>query len=229
MAGTYRNLIAILLSILIPEMLLAASPAAIMYAKGGDVLLNGVLAPESSAIFTGDRMTTTSTAAVNLVLQGSSVVVDPRSTLVYEGTFLDLSAGGASVITCNQMQGRSGGVTVTPSAPVETHYRIAHENGRLLVAALKGSVRVVDHGTETLLAAGNAMSFAEDQPDQNDKRHDKRKDIPPPISPGGVAPGGAILIGAAVAGVAGGAVAIILLTTQGPCQKVSPEGNPYCQ
>lgn len=229
MAGAYRSVIAVLLCILIPGTLLPASQAAMMYAKGGDVLLNGVPAPESSAIFAGDRVTTTSTSAVNLVLQGSSVVMDPQSTLLYEGTFFDLSAGGASVITCNQMQGRSGGVTVTPSAPVDTHYRIAHENGRLLVAALAGSVKVVDHGTETLLAAGNAMSFAEDQPEQNDKRHDKRKGVPPsPISPAGVSPGSYILIGAAAAGSAG-ALAIVFLTTQGTCQKVSPEGNPNCQ
>ena len=229
MAARCKSLIAVLLCLLMTGTLFAGSPGAVVYAQGDGVLLNGGLAPQSSAMFAGDRVTTTSTSAANVVLQGSSVVLDPQSTLLYEGDFFDLSAGSASVITRNQMQGRSGGVTVTPSAPVETHYRIAHENGRLLVAALTGSVRVVDHGTETLLAAGNAMSFAEDQPDQNDKRHDKRKDIPPPISPGGVAPGGAILIGAAVAGVAGGAVAIILLTTQGPCQKVSPEGNPNCQ
>jgi len=219
MAGTCRSLIAVLLCSLMPLALSAASPAAMVYAKGGDVFLNGVLAPESYAIFTGDRVTTTSTSAVNLALQGSSVVVDPQSTLLYEGTFFDLSAGGASVITRNQMQGRSGGVTVTPEAPVETHYRMAHNNGNLLVAALSGSVKVVDHGTEMLLAAGNAMSFAEDQPDQNDKR----KRTPPPVA-GGVSATGPVLIGVAVAGAA---VAIVLLTTRGGCNQVSPVGS--CQ
>ncbi len=220
MVGMCRTLMAVLLCILLPATLLAANPGAMLYAKGGDVFLNGVLAPESSAIFTGDRVTTTPTSAVNLVLQGSSVVLEPQSTLLYQGAFFDLSAGGVSVATRNQMQGRSGDVTVTPAAPVETHYRMARVNGILLVAALTGSVKVVDHGTETLLAAGDAMSFAEDQPNQNNQR--RRRPVPPAAG----TTGEPVLLAATVIGAA---LLIVYLTTRAPCKKVSPEGSVFCQ
>ena len=216
-----RSLIALLLSILMPAASLAATPGAMVYAKGSGVLLNGTVAPDSSALFAGDRISTSTTSAVNVVLQGSSVVVDPQSTLVYGDNFFDLSAGGASVTTSSQMQGRSGGVTVTPAAPVETRYRMVQKDGNLLVAALAGSVRVVDHGTETLVSAGYAMSFAGDQPDQeqpNQSNRRRRGAIPPPAG----TTNAPILLGVAVAGAA---VAIVLLTTRGGCQPVSPTGT----
>lgn len=224
MANPCRSMIAVLLCMIMPGSLLAAAPGAMIYAKGGDVLLNGVVAPESSALFAGDSLTTSASSAVHVTLQGSSVLVDPKSTLLYEGSFFDLSAGGASVMTRNQMQGRSGGVTVTPVALVETHYRMAHKDGSLLVAAVAGSVKVVDHGAETLLAAGEAKSFAADPPDQNDKNDKRRRGAPP--TPAGISEGGLLLIGGAVAG---GAALIVFLTTRGPCKKVSPEHNPHCR
>jgi len=101
---------------------------------------------------------------------------------------------------------------------------MAQKDGSLRVAALTGSVKVVDDGTETLLAAGNAMSLAEDQPSQKDQpnQKDNRKRPAAAPVPAGTAMGTAILIGVAVAGAA---TAIALLTTRGGCTPVSPTGT----
>ena len=223
MAERCRTVIAVLLSMLMPGTLLAANTGAMVYAQHGDVLLNGVVAPDSSAIFAGDRLSTTAASAANVVLEGSSLVLDPQSTLLYQGTFFDLTAGGASVITRNQMQLRSGHVTVTPVAAAETHYRMAHQNGSLRVIVLAGSVKVVDHGAETLLATGNAMSLNEDQAGQPDQNSRRKRAVPPPV-PMGVSTGSTLLIGGAAAA---GAAALVYLTTRGPCRQVSTDGT--CQ
>ena len=98
---------------------------------------------------------------------------------------------------------------------------MAQKDGSLRVAALTGSVKVVDDGIETLLAAGNAMSFAEDQPSQKGQpnQKDNRKRLAAAPVPAGTTTGTAILIG--------GATAIALLTTRGGCKPVSPTGT--CQ
>lgn len=213
-----RSAIATLLVVLLPASLLAVNPAAMAYTAGA-VLLNGVPVTGSSAVFSGDRVTTGKSSATSFVLDGSSVVVDPESTVLYEGNSFVLQGGGASVMTSKSMAARYGHVSVVPAAAVETGYRVAQVQNNLVIAAKLGAVRVIDEEGETLLPQGKVMTVAFDSADNNNK---KRRAGPPPTA--GTSMGAAVLIGLAVAAGAGLAV---YLTTRGGC--VSPDGSNPCR
>jgi len=215
-----RSAIATLLVVLLPASLLAVNPAAMAYTKGA-VLLNGVPAPESSAVFSGDQVTTGKSSAANLVLNGSSVVVDPESTVLYEGNSFVLQGGGASVMTSKSMAARYGHVSVVPAAAVQTDYRVVQVQNNLVIAAELGAVKVIDKEGETLVPQGKVMTVAfDDQGNNGDNNHRKRRAAPPPAQ--GTSTSNAVLIGVAAA--AGGAV-IIYLTTRGGSSVVSPDGS----
>ncbi|MFI5110682.1 MAG: hypothetical protein ACHP78_17805 [Terriglobales bacterium] len=212
-----RSAIATLLVVLLPASLLAVNPAAMAYTRGA-VLLNGVPAPESSAVFSGDRVTTGKSSAANLVLNGSSVVVDPESTVLYEGNSFVLQGGGASVMTSKSMAARHGHVSVVPAAAVETDYRVVQVQNNLVVTAELGAVKVVDKEGETLVPQGKVMTvaFADDD-------NPKPRSAPP--TPQGSSKGGAAVLIAVAAG-AGAGVIVYLTTRSSSC--VSPDGSNPC-
>jgi len=220
-----RSAIATLLIVLLPASLLAANPAAMAYTKGA-VLLNGVPAPESSAVFSGDQVSTGKSSAANLVLNGSSVVVDPESTVLYEGNSFVLQGGGASVMTSKSMAARYGHVSVVPAAAIETDYRVVQVQNNLVVTAELGAVKVIDKEGETLVPQGKVMTVAFDGDDNNGDNKDRKRRAAPPL-PQGSASGSAVLIGAGVAVAAGAAVIIYLTTRGGNC--VSPDGSNPCR
>ncbi|MFZ3212249.1 MAG: hypothetical protein WA188_12115 [Terriglobales bacterium] len=213
-----RSAIATLLVVLLPASLLAVNPAAMAYTKGA-VLLNGVPAPESSAVFSGDRVTTGKSSAANLVLNGSSVVVDPESTVLYEGNSFVLQGGGASVMTSKSMAARSGHVSVVPAAAVETDYRVAQVQNNLVIAAELGTVKVIDKDGETLVPQGKVVTVAFDDSSNNNPQ--------PRSAPQtqGSSGSGVVLIGIAAA--AGAGVIVYLTTRSSSC--VSPDGSNACR
>lgn len=217
-----RTAIATLLVVLLPASLLAVNPAAMAYTRGA-VLLNGVPAPESSAVFSGDQVTTGKSSAANLVLNGSSVIVDPESTVLYEGNSFVLQGGGASVMTSKSMAARSGHVSVVPAAAVETDYRVVQVQKNLVIAAELGAVKVIDKEGETLVPQGKMMTVAFDDQNNNDNNNRKRRAAPPPAQ--GSSTGGVVLIGLAAA--AGAGVIVYLTTRSSSC--VSPDGSNACR
>ena len=216
-----RSAIATLLLVLLPASLLAVNPAAMAYTKGA-VLLNGVPAPESSAVFSGDRLTTGKSSAANLVLNGSSVVVDPESTVLYEGNSFVLQGGGASVMTSKSMAARHGHVSVVPAAAVETDYRVVQVQNNLVVTAELGAVKVVDKEGETLVPQGKVMTVAFDDDDNNNPKQTRSA---PPTPQGSTKGGAAVLI--AVGAAAGAGVIVYLTTRSSSC--VSPDGSNACR
>ena len=220
MTQTTRSAIATLLVVLLPASLLAVNPAAMAYTSGA-VLLNGIPVQGSSAVFSGDRMTTGKSSAASLVLDGSSVVVDPESTVLYESNSFVLQDGGASVMTSKSMTARSGNVSVVPAAAVETDYRVVQLQHNLVIAAKLGAVKVIDKEGETLLPEGKVMTVAFDDNDNNKPKPTRGVPIPQ-----GTAVSSAVLIGLAVATAAG---VIIYLTTRGSSCSVSPDGSNPCR
>jgi len=215
-----RSAIATLLVVLLPASLLAVNPAAMAYTKGA-VLLNGVPAPESSAVFSGDQVTTGKSSAANLVLNGSSVVVDPESTVLYEGNSFVLQGGGASVMTSKSMVARYGHLSVVPAAAVQTDYRVVQVQNNLVIAAELGAVKVIDKEGENLLPEGKVMTVACFDVDDNNGK----PGAGPAITSQGYTNGNLVLIGLAAAG---GAAALALTLSGSGKKCVSPDASLQC-
>ena len=217
-----RSAIATLLVVLLPASLLAQNPNAMVYTTGS-VLLNGVPAPGSSAVFSGDRVTTGKSSAASLVLNGSSIVVDAESTVLYEGNSFVLQGGGASVMTSKSMAARCGhrNVSIVPAAAVETDYRVVQEQNNLVIAPKVGAVKVIDKEGENLLPEGKVMTVACFDVDDNNGK----PGAGPAITSQGYTNGNLVLIGLAAAG---GAAALALTLSGSGKKCVSPDGSLQC-
>jgi hypothetical protein len=190
----------------------AAPPAAVMYASG-NVLVNGVGAPSSTAIFEGDRLRTGTNSAVDIVLDGALLTLAPESSLRLQGGSVSLETGSISVATTKRLGAQAGAISVFPVADTKTSYRVARLNNAVFVSTTAGTVKVIDNGVETLVAEAMTMSFADDQDqpgqDQDHNNTKKRNGTPPPAAR--VGNGVAVLL---VAATAGAAAAITYLTTR---------------
>jgi hypothetical protein len=125
----------------VPSALLGQTPSAILHTQGG-VWVNNYEANDSSAIFTGDVIETRPGFSANLMLEGSSVLIQPESVTKFESDLLALEHGGVSVGTSRSFKVRVKCITVTPVANEWTQYEVSDVNGTIQVAARKNDVHV---------------------------------------------------------------------------------------
>ena len=197
---------AVLLAVLLPVATMSAETHAAMLYATNTVMLNGVGAERSSAVFAGDSIQTPANGAVRLTAEGSTVMVGPSTTLVYEGDAVRLGSGSTMVTTDKGMKTQVQRLQIAPAAQARTSYRVVRGGGQVMVAALHGSVKISDGSNSKTVAEGNTTSV----PDPG----------PPPQ--GGATPGasGGGLSGTTMAvilgGVSAGAILLVYETTKTP-------------
>lgn len=119
--------------------------AAILHSTGG-VLLNGIAAPLSSAIFPNDLVQTPSYSQATINAAGSTVTVDPDTMVQFEGAELYLDHGTLQVSTSRQLRVRVGCLTLAPVNPAWARYDVTHVDGRVTVAARTSDVNIEARG-----------------------------------------------------------------------------------
>ena len=158
------KILACLLAVLLPAATMSAETHAAMLYATNTVLLNGVGAERSSAIFSGDTIQTRADSAVTITTQGSTVVVGPSSLLVYQGNAVRLGSGLAMVTTEKSMKTQVQKLLVTPASEGRSSYRVVRGSGKVLIAALHGSVKISDGSSEKMIAEGTATTIADPEP-----------------------------------------------------------------
>jgi hypothetical protein len=156
------KIVACLLVIVFPAMMMSAETHAAMLYAAGAISLNGVGAERSSAVFAGDKIQTPANGLVTLTSEGSTVLLGPSSLLVYQGTMVELGAGTAMVTTDRAMKTQVQKLMIAPAAPGRSSYRVARADGRLLIAALHGPLKISDGaGEDKLVAEGETATLAD--------------------------------------------------------------------
>ncbi|MGB9104698.1 MAG: hypothetical protein WCC59_08070 [Terriglobales bacterium] len=151
-----------MLAVILPAATMSAEThAAMMYATNA-VMLNG--ADRSSAVFAGDSIQTPANGAVRLTAEGSTVMVGPLTTLVYEGDALRLGSGSTMVTTDKGMKTQVQRLLIAPAAQARTSYRVVRGGGQVMVAALHGSVNISDGSSSKTVAEGNTTSVPDPGP-----------------------------------------------------------------
>ncbi|MFI5088171.1 MAG: hypothetical protein ACHP7I_07240 [Terriglobales bacterium] len=200
------KILACMLAVIFPAATMSAETHAAMLYATNTVMLNGVGAERSSAVFAGDSIQTPANGAVRLTAEGSTVMVGPSTTLVYEGDAVRLGSGSTMVTTDKGMKTQVQRLQIAPAAQARTSYRVVRGGGQVMVAALHGSVKITDGSSSKTVAEGNTTSV----PDPG----------PPPQ--GGATPGtvGGGLSGTTLAvilgGVAAGTILLVYETTKTP-------------
>jgi hypothetical protein len=209
-----RNLAAKILScvlvLAVPSMLFAETNASMMYGAG-NVQVNGTAMPKSAAVFTGDKIQTGAGSAATLTSSGSTVVIAANSSVVFQGSAVELNSGVALVNTTKGMQARVNKISVTPASKGTAKFEVTRANGRVLIAAREGAIAVFDGNTNAVVAEGSSTLTPDPVPGK---------------APGalgmsakqGLSAGAAVGIGATVAAVA----AIMGATTTNAPKPASP-------
>ena len=141
-----RKLVAGLLLVVCPCGLMAEQPIAMLDASG-DVTLNGTPARASTSVFAGDRIDTAGASVVSINGRGTSLVVDPHSSIRYEADGFTILKGVSRVRTSRAMTAHAGPLSVMPKAK-QALFDISNDGKTVLVASREGVLTLSD-GMET--------------------------------------------------------------------------------
>lgn len=153
------KILACVLAVMLPAAVMSAETHAAMLYAAGSVTLNGVGSERSSAIFAGESIQTPAGGLVTLTAEGSTVLVGPSSTLVYQGTAVELGSGSAMITTDRAMRTQVQRLMIAPAAPGRSSYRVTRGDGKLMVAALHGPVKISDGSNDSLVTEGDTTTM----------------------------------------------------------------------
>ena len=132
--------------------------AAAMLRTSGGVSVNGSPVTPVTTVFSGDRIETAPNAAGSLSFNGSSLLLDQNSNLVFRGQEMDFACGGGTVQTSQGLSTHFGELAVTP-AKDSARYRVEQSGATLKVEALEGDVNISQAGKSFNLPQGSSMNL----------------------------------------------------------------------
>jgi len=201
---TFRILLCWIMIAILPALLAQTQEGAVLYTKGL-VWVNNSPVPGSTAIFPGNTIQTFEGALTNIVVTGSSIIVQPDSIVKFQGTYLELEHGSVRVQTTSGMAVHANCLRVGPSSNVATLFEVTDVNWTAHISAIKQDVNVTQFPTAGMspqkIGGLKHITVAEGQILDHDD-HCKGVDQGSPPDHGGVntkyigaaAAGGALLI-----------------------------------
>lgn len=165
-----RKLVAVLLIVVCPStFLMAERPSAMLYATGA-VTLNGIRIPaaKSMSLFAGDRVDTADASVVSINWSGSSLVVDPNSSVQYQSDGFSILKGTARVRTSKGMSAHAGPISVLLQSDTAL-FDVSTDGNTILVASREGTLTVTDGIETATLEPGFTAKVSLDSQDQGSK------------------------------------------------------------
>lgn len=172
MSGRLIRVLSLCLVFVLPASLLCAETHAAMVFASGIASLNGTALPRSTAVFAGDILETAKNSAIIINANGSTVQIGATSKVKFQGDALDLNSGVTQVTTNNGMKVQADTLTVAPMKQA-AKYQVSRAPGKVVVAALSGSVSVLNGKMTDVLTAGEAKTYTDDPEDKDKHRRDK--------------------------------------------------------
>jgi hypothetical protein len=211
-----RRILASLLAVVFPSTVVMADRPSAMLATSGTVRLNGTVSPQSTSLFTGDVIDTAVNSVGSVSRSGSSVVVDPDSSVRYQDDGVSVLKGMARVQTSKGMAAHAGPISVIPVSG-DALFDVRTDGKTALIASRQGTLTLTDGRDSFTLDPGYTakvnLDVSQDQgqaPKPAAKGGEKKKLKAPPawliwVIAGGV---GAAAVACAFACGFGGAAAI---------------------
>jgi|SRR5271157_3941701 len=163
-----RKLVAVLLLVVCPSaLLLAERPSATLYATG-TVTLNGAPAAKSMSVFAGDRIDTAEASVVSVNRGGSSLIVNPNSSVQYQSDGFTILKGKTSARTSNGMSAHAGALSVIPKGN-SALFDVSRNGNSVLVASREGTLTLTDGIETATLEPGYTAKVILDPGDQEPK------------------------------------------------------------
>ena len=147
-----------LLVVLGASVLSAQTGGAMLYANG-NVKVNGQAAGDSTSVFPGDRIDVTASSAGSINRGGSSVVVNPNSSIQYRPASVEVLQGSARISTSKGMTASAGQIVVSPKDSTAKFDIVKTEN-KVIVVSREGALTVQDGSRTVLVQPGSSTELA---------------------------------------------------------------------
>src|SRR5215469_9476473 len=138
-----RKILALLLVIVFPSAVLMADRPTAMLVASRTVRLNGTVLPQSTSVFTGDVIDTAVNSVGSVSRSGSSVVVDPDSSVRYQDDSVSVLRGMARVQTSKGMAAHAGPISVIP-VNGDALFDVRTDGKTALIASRQGTLTLTD-------------------------------------------------------------------------------------
>jgi hypothetical protein len=163
---------------------MADRPSA-MLTTSGTVRVNGTVLPQSTSVFTGDVIDTAPESVGSLSRNGTSVVVDPDSSVQYQDDSVSVLKGMARVQTSKGMAARAGRISVIPASS-DALFDVRTDGKTALIASREGALTLTDGTDSFTLDPGYTakvnIDVSQDQgqaPKPAAKGGEKKRKVPP--------------------------------------------------
>jgi hypothetical protein len=156
-----RKILALLLVIVFPSAVLMADRPSAMLITSGMVRLNGTVLPHSTSVFTGDVIDTAADSVGSLSRSGSSVVVDPDSSVRYQDDGVSLLKGTARVQTSKGLAAHAGPISVIPVTN-DALFDVRTDGKTALITSRLGALTLTDGAESFTLDAGHTAKVSVD-------------------------------------------------------------------
>lgn len=128
------------------------SGVVMLYAQG-EAWVNDGAVPKNIAVFPGDKVKTSRTAAYTTAV-GSMVVIMADSLLRYDVNAISIDHGGVNIATSKLTEVHIGEVGVKPLSDSHTVFQVSASNDSVKIAAEDGQIRITDQSGSTTLSPG---------------------------------------------------------------------------
>nr|UXE41687.1 hypothetical protein Hi04_10k_c5966_00020 [uncultured bacterium] len=156
-----RKILALFLVIVFPSTLVMADRPSAMLTTSGTVRLNGTALPQSTSVFTGDVIDTAAESVGSLSRSGSSVIVDPDSSVRYQDDGVSVVKGMARVQTSKGMAAHVGRISVIPVGS-DALFDVHIDGKTALIASRKGPLTLTDGVESFTLDPGHTAKVSID-------------------------------------------------------------------
>lgn len=168
------KIVSFMMVVFFPFAMMAADTGAMAF-PAGNVSLNGKAVSAPTAIFAGDRISTAD-GSMAVTVAGSTVQVGEKSAVVFAPNQLNVASGGMKVSTTTGLAGHIRNLTLRPEGKAKTVYTVAERNGKVMIAALEGSLTLNDGHGQVLVAANHAVAIPVQDSQSTDQPKCKKGD-----------------------------------------------------
>ncbi|MFB3916277.1 MAG: hypothetical protein ACE14M_06085 [Terriglobales bacterium] len=167
---TTNNLVRVvcwMMIVVFPASMIAADITPAMLRSTGTVKVNGRAVNWSSIAYVGDQIQTGRDSTATITVKGAVVSLPSDSGVVYAGNSIQMQQGRALVNTYKGLDGRLDKLTISPASQ-RAKYQMTRADGKMLIAAVEGSLSITDGTNTVLLTPGNALmrTIASDESSQ---------------------------------------------------------------
>lgn len=174
MNARFLKVVSVTMALFFPLSMVAVDTGAMAFPTG-NVSLNGKALSNPTAIFAGDRISTTD-GSLAVTVAGSTVQVGKKSAVLYAPSQLKLANGGMKVATSTGLAGQVRNLTLRPDGKAKTVYTVAERDGQVMIAVLEGNLTLNDGHGQVMLAANHAVAIPVQDSQSTDQATCKKGD-----------------------------------------------------